>query len=178
MPFFLDSVCVLGHSVVYDSLHPHGLQPARLLCPLDFPGKNIGVGSLSFLKGIFPTQDMTPGLLHWADSLPSQSPGSSKNTGVGSHSLHQGIFPTQESNPGLLHHRQILYQLSYQVAHTVMRLPTMMETGFNPWVGKISCKRKWQPTPVFFPGKSHGQRSLIGYSPWGRKESDMTEQLN
>ena len=38
-----------------------------------------------------------------------------------------------------------------------------------------SWRRKWQPTPVFLPGKSHGQRSLVGYSPWGRKESDMTD---
>ena len=39
-------------------------------------------------------------------------------------------------------------------------------------------KRKWQPTPVFLPGKSHGQRSLAGYSPWGLKESDTTELLH
>ena len=45
---------------------------------------------------------------------------------------------------------------------------------FNPWVRKISWRRKWQPTPVFLPGKSQGQRSLAGYSPWGPKESDMT----
>ena len=49
--------------------------------------------------------------------------------------------------------------------------------GFNPWVGKIPWRREWPPTPVFLPGKSHGQRSLAGYSPWGRKESDMTERL-
>ena len=36
---------------------------------------------------------------------------------------------------------------------------------FNPWVGKIPWRRKWQPTPAFLPGKSHGQRSLVGYSP-------------
>ena len=47
----------------------------------------------------------------------------------------------------------------------------------------LDCKltywrRKWQPTPVLLPGKSHGQRSLVGYSPWGRKESDMTERLH
>ena len=47
--------------------------------------------------------------------------------------------------------------------------------GFDPWVGKISWRRKWQPTP-FLPGKSHGQRSLASYSPWGRKESNRTEQ--
>ena len=41
--------------------------------------------------------------------------------------------------------------------------------GFNPWVGKISWRRKWQPAPVFLPGKSHGWRSLVGYSPWGHK---------
>ena len=49
--------------------------------------------------------------------------------------------------------------------------------GLNPWVRKIPQRRKWQPTPVFLPGESHRQRSLAGYSPWGRKESDMTEQL-
>ena len=48
--------------------------------------------------------------------------------------------------------------------------------GFHPWVWKIPWRRIWQPTPVFLPGKFHGQRSLEGYSPWGCKESDMTEQ--
>ena len=37
--------------------------------------------------------------------------------------------------------------------------------GFDPWVGKIPWRRKWQPTPIFLPGESHGQRSLAGYSP-------------
>ena len=50
--------------------------------------------------------------------------------------------------------------------------------GFNPWVGKNSWRRKWQPTPVLLPGESHGWRSLVGYSPWGRKESDMTGRLH
>ena len=48
----------------------------------------------------------------------------------------------------------------------------------DPWVGKIPWRRKWQPTPVFLPGESHGRRSLVGYSPWDRKESDRTEQLH
>ena len=48
--------------------------------------------------------------------------------------------------------------------------------GFDPWVGKIPWRRKWQPTPVFLPGKSHGRRSLVGYCPWGRKESDTTKR--
>ena len=50
--------------------------------------------------------------------------------------------------------------------------------GFDPWVGKIPWRRKWQPTPVFLPGESHERRSLVGYSPWGCKESDMTERLH
>jgi len=41
--------------------------------------------------------------------------------------------------------------------------------GFDLWVGKIPWRRKWQSTPVFLPGKSHGQKSLTGYSPWGHK---------
>ena len=48
----------------------------------------------------------------------------------------------------------------------------------RPWVGQIPWRRKWQSTPVLLPGKSHGQRSLVGYSPWGRKELDMTERLH
>jgi len=47
--------------------------------------------------------------------------------------------------------------------------------GFNPWVGKIPSRREWQPTPVFMPRESHGQRSLAGYIPESCKELDMTE---
>ena len=45
---------------------------------------------------------------------------------------------------------------------------------FDPQAGKIPWSRKWHPTPVFLPGKCHGQRSLVGYHPWGHKELDMT----
>ena len=48
---------------------------------------------------------------------------------------------------------------------------------FNPWVRTIPWRRKWQATPVAFPGKSCGQRSLVHYSPWGHKESGITERL-
>ena len=49
--------------------------------------------------------------------------------------------------------------------------------GFKSWVGKIPWRREWIPIPVFLLGESHGQRSLVGYSPQGHKESDRTEQL-
>ena len=47
--------------------------------------------------------------------------------------------------------------------------------GFDPWIKKIPWSKKWQPTPVFLPGKSHGQGGLVGYSPWVTKESDTIE---
>ena len=49
---------------------------------------------------------------------------------------------------------------------------------FDPWIRKIAWRRAWQPTPVFLAEEVHGQRSLAGYGPWGRKESDTTERLS
>ena len=82
------------------------LQPNRLYSPWDSPGQNTGVGSLSLLQGIFPTQG--------SKFFTSQATGKPKNTGVGSLSPLQQILLTQGLNWGLLHCRQILYQLSYQ----------------------------------------------------------------
>ena len=51
--------------------------------------------------------------------------------------------------------------------------------GFDPWVRKILWRRRWQPTPVFLPGKSHGRRSPVGYSPWGcRVRHDWVTSLH
>ena len=64
---------------------------------------------------------------------------------------------------------------------TVGRASLVVQTTKNPpakwetWVGKIPWRRERLHTPVFWPGESYGQRSLAGYSPWGRKELDMTE---
>ena len=61
------------------------------------------------------------------------------------------------------------------IAWSVKNLPAVQacsagrDPTFGPWVGKLPWRRKWQPTPVFLPGESHGQRSLAGYSPWGCK---------
>ena len=57
------------------------------------------------------------------------------------------------------------------------RPSAMQETKVWSWVGKIPWRREWPPTPVFLPGEFHRQRSLVGYSPWGCKESDTTERL-
>ena len=58
----------------------------------------------------------------------------------------------------------------------VKNLPAMRETQGG--VGKTPWRRAWRPTPVLLPGESHGQRSLVGHSPSGRKESDTTERLS
>ena len=57
----------------------------------------------------------------------------------------------------------------------VKNLPAMQETQVRSLGWEDPWSRKWQATPVFLPGEPHGQRSLVGYSPWGRKELDMTE---
>ena len=102
-----------SHSVMSDSLQPHGLYS-----PWNSPDQNIRVSSFSLLQGIFSTQGWNPSLLHPGRFFTSwairKNTGKPKNTGVGSLSLLQGIFLTQGSNWGLLHCRWILYHLSYQ----------------------------------------------------------------
>ena len=58
---------------------------------------------------------------------------------------------------------------TFLAAQMLRSLPAVQETHVWSWVGKIPWRRKWQSTPGFFPGESHGQRSLAGYSPWGQK---------
>ena len=60
----------------------------------------------------------------------------------------------------------------------VKNLPAMQETWIQSRVGKVPWRRERQPTPVFLPEESYGQKSLMGYSPWGHKESDRTEQMS
>ena len=70
-----------------------------------------------------------------------------------------------------------MYILVFPVAQMVKNRPQCGRLGFDPWVRKIPWRRKWRPSPVFLPGEAHGQRSLVGYSPWDHRESDMTEPL-
>ena len=73
-----------------------------------------------------------------------------------------------------IQHMQTTFWASL-VAQSVEKLPAVQETWFDSWVGKIPWRRKWQPTPVFLPGESHGQRSLVGYGSQSRKELDTTK---
>ena len=76
---------------------------------------------------------------------------------------------------------QVLLRCNWHMSQTalVVKNPPAnarhMRCGFSPWVRKILWRRAWLPTPVFLPGKSHGQKSLVGYSPWGHKELGMNE---
>ena len=126
--------------VVSNSLWPHGLQPVRLLCPWDFPGKNPGVGCDSLLQGVFPTH------------------------GSNSHLCIAGRFFTiwaiREAHNSYLKCVVITITKWYLylkyinmgaslVTQSVKNLPAMQRCRFNPWVGKISWRRSWQSTPVF-----------------------------
>ena len=88
-----------------------------------------------------------------------------------------GNLPTQGLNPGLPHCRSILYHLSHQ-GRAHLPVQTTMRNGLDPWVRTLPWRRAWQPTPAFWPGESHGQKSLAGYSPWGCRELDTTERLS
>ena len=86
----------------------------------------------------------------------------------------RNLCPTQ-------HHKDFIFCLLLELPWWLRGESICLECGrpgFNSWVGKIPWRRKWQPTPVLLPGESHGGRSLVGYSPWGRKESDTTERLH
>ena len=100
---------------------------------------------------------------------------------MGSLSLLQGTFLTQKMNQSLLHCRQILYQLSYQGSQReILKVLGEKNTYIVlPFRCKIRENKEtlteWQPTPVFLPGESQGQRSLVGCHLWGHTESDTTK---
>jgi len=103
-----------------DSLRPHGLQLARLLCPWGFSRQEYWSGLPCPPSGDLPNPRIeSRSLALQAGSLLSEPPGKPQNTGVGGLSLLQGIFLTQELNRGFLHCRQILYQLNYQGSPSV-----------------------------------------------------------
>ena len=71
------------------------------------------------------------------------------------------------------------FRVIFLVAQMVKICLRRRRLRFDSWAGKIPWSRKWQPgTPVFLPGELHGQRSLVGYSPRGHRESDTTERLH
>ena len=101
------------------------------------------------------------------------------------HRVNQlGINLVRTANPSLSSLKAGALPLSWVghlkilVAQRLKRLPACGRPGFDPSIGKIPSRRKWQPISVFLLGESHGWRSLVGYSPRGCKESDTTERLH
>ena len=125
--------------------------------PWNSPGQNAGVGSLSLLQGIFPTQGSNSGLLHCSQILYQLSHKGSPRIleWVDYLSLLQGIFPTQESNWGLMNFRQILYQLSYQGSPDMLSYVTVEIVILTLW---FSMKTRWTRNCVCC--------SWSNYTPW------------
>ena len=191
------------------SLHPHGLQHARLPCPSLSPGVS-GILTSRILRL------MSIGSMVAIQPSPSLSPPSPPAFNI---SQHQGVF--QWFLPTLLillslsgfYRNLIFLSLSFLIyqkrifthffrehlqGHCSKRVhctyagflgcsvgkESTCSAGdclpcrrprFSLWFGKIPWRRKWQLTPVLLPGKFHGQRSSVDYSPWGHKELDETE---
>ena len=82
--------------------------------------------------------------------------------------IHKIYLPASLSQGGA-------FQVQLVVKNPPVIAGEIMRCGFDPWVGKIPWRRASQPTLVILPGEFHGQRSLVGYSPQGHKESDMTK---
>ena len=85
-------------------------------------------------------------------------------------------FPVKpDLNNTAIHYIPVLSIQGFPVSQMVENLPAMQETQVQSLGREDPLEKEWQPTPVFLPGESRGQRSLVGYSLWGRKESDRNE---
>ena len=149
-------------SVQSDSLRPHGLQHARLLCPSPTPGTCSR--SCPSSRWWHPTSS--------SSEVPFSSCFQSFSIRVFSSELVLCIrWPKYWSfsiNPSSVY----LGLISFRMGWLDGSLCNSRDSQ------ESSPRRQWQPTPVLLPGKSHGRRSLVGCSPWDHKESDMTERLH
>ena len=143
--------------------------PGFSLCG-DFPGKNTGVGCQVLLQGIFPTQGLNPGLQHCRQILYYLS--------------HQGSLTSSLVARIWCFHHPDPASISGWEPKSYFKLLKVKATQGHSWHQELvllALLLKWLHfcfTPVLLPGKSHGPRSLVGFSPWGLEESDTTERLH
>ena len=162
-------------------MRPHRWQPTRLPCPWDSPGKNTGVGCHFLLQcmKVKSESEVAQSRPTLSDPMDCSLPGSS---------IH-GIFQARVQESGAIAFSGPFPPfLSNQTQPTVEALIKSELSSFlllHPnlcfFFGGSSSfvrRRQWHPTPVLLPGKSHGWKSLVGCSPWGREESDTTERLH
>ena len=132
--------------------------------------------NLLFSHSVVSSSFVTPWtIVLWA-LLSWDFPG--KNVGLGCHFLLQEIFMTQGWILGLLHWQVDSLPLCHNGKKSTCQWRRHKRCGLDPWLRKTLWSRKWQPTPVFLPGKFHGQRSLGGCHLWDPKEPDMTEHTH
>ena len=145
------SLMLFSHQVMSNFLQPHGLQHTRLLCPPLSPG--VCSESCPLSQWCHPT------ICHPVLLLPSIFPSIS--------------FFSNELVLWVRWPKWMIFLIHGQIICLQCRRHRKCRS--DPQVWMVHWRRKWQPTSVFLPGESHGQRSLVGYSPKGHKESDMTE---
>ena len=157
-----------------DSVPPHRRQPTRLLQPWDSPDRIAGVGCHFLLQcmKVKSESEVTQSCPTLCDPWTAayQAPPS---MGFSRQEYWSGV-----PLPSPIHSLLFLTTKLYIVTTASSGKESICQCrrcGFDPWVGKIAWGRKWQPTAVLLPGKSYGQRSLVGYSPRGCRELDMTE---
>ena len=170
-----------------------GILRARIMEWKKKKKKNTGVGCHVPFQGIFPTQGSNPGFPHCRQILHQLShQGSWRILEWTAYPFSRGSsWPRNRTRspvlqvdslpaelPGkpceMIPHCNFIFHFliiseSFPGGSAVKNSPAMQGTQVYPWVKKIPWRRKWQPSPVFLSGKSHGQRSLTGYSLWGHK---------
>ena len=127
--------------------------------------------------------EASPVFLDWLDLLGAPDLPSTANGWPSYKTFSNSIFTMEPFLSPCGHTHTIRITVSHIsvpigfLTHQDLQMP-VQETkrqGFDPCIGNLPWRRAWQPSPVFLPGESHGERSLVGYSPWGRKELDRTE---
>ena len=166
--------------VVSDSLWPHGLKPARLLYPWDFPGKNTGVGCHFLLQFYIGQCIYINTTLSIRPTLPYPSLAFLRRKLVALSSFPLPCTLGIDISQGLDKLFSGKCEINYWPRPT-WGLPGGSEGKESACnvedPDSIPWRTEWPPIPVFLPGEFHEQRSLESYSPWGCKESDTTKQL-
>ena len=122
------------------------------------------------------TEDEMVGWHHWLDGLNLST---FLELVMDREAWHAAVHGVAKSRTQLSDWTDFIFHMGF-LGGTSGKEPTYQcrrwkRCGFDPWAGTIPWKRAWQPTPVFLPGESHGQRNLVGSSPWGCKDSERRE---
>ena len=161
----------------------------KLLWPLLLPPPLKPFAALGTPPPATPLLPVCPALTHCSQwhTWPAVPPPSPRCTSTEAGSRLRASFAVWGEDPGCLLAPQLPFNnIAFKEAFLSGGFPRSSvgkesvfqcrRPQFSPWVRKIPYRTEWQPTPVVFPGKFHGQGNLAGYSPWGRKESDTTER--